>query len=269
MTAPTRTIVSVADTTLDLFMDGDSDGEPLLLLHPWFGCWRFWRATMQLLPEYFCIAPDLYSPGYGSWDSVATPRGLAEAVLAGLDDLGIDRIDAVGNSVGGIIAQILAIEHPDRVRRLVLVGTGPYTGGVSPMFATEVARWVDDPESAHRAGASRAVAVVTHSEVEPEEFALCVDMVESADPVYIGTVLKSCREIDLRPALSRIKAPTLVIRGAFDPIRSREHSEALVEGIAGSRDVEMPGTGHAPYVDDPSAFVKELRGFLDPQGGPR
>jgi 3-oxoadipate enol-lactonase len=262
MTAPMRAMVGVEETSLDLFVDGDPDGEPLLLLHPWFGCWRFWLPTMQLLPDRWCIAADLYSLSQGPWEGLATPEALAAAVVASMDSLGIRSVDVVGNSVGGIVAQVLAISHPERVRRLVLVGTGPYTTGVSPQFAAEVARWIDDPDTAHRSGAARAVAVLTHQELEPGEFAACVDIVEAADPRFVGAVLKSCRERDLRPDLSRIIAPTLVMRGSLDPIRKREHSEALIAGIAGAEDVELAGTGHAPFVDDPKTFVTELRRFL-------
>jgi 3-oxoadipate enol-lactonase len=263
MTAPMRAMVGVEETSLDLFVDGDPDGEPLLFLHPWFGCWRFWLSTMRLLPDRWCIAPDLYSLSQGPWEGLATPDGLAAAVLASMDSLGIRSVDVVGNSVGGIVAQVLAVEHPERVRRLVLVGTGPYTTGASPQVAAEVATWVDDPDAAHRSGAARSVAVLTHEELEPEEFAACVDIVEAADPHFVGAVLKSCRERDLRADLPRISAPTLVVRGSFDPIRTQEHSAALIAGIAGAAHVEMAGTGHAPFVDDPETFVTELRRFLD------
>jgi 3-oxoadipate enol-lactonase len=262
MTATESTPVSLEGTALDIYVDGNPDGEPLLLLHPWFGCWRFWLTTTELLPERRCIMPDLYSVSYGSWEPYATPQGLVTAVLATMDQLAIERTDLIGSSLGGVVAQLLAIDHPDRVGRLVLVGTGPYTSGASPLFTAEVGKWIDDPAAARRLGAARPVAVVTHHEVDPDEFAACVDMVEAADPQYVGSVLKSARELDLRPKLPRITAPTLVVRGSFDPIRTREHSDALVTGIPDARQVEMEGAGHAPYVDDPETFVAELRRFF-------
>ena len=266
MTAPVRTIVGVGDTSIDVFTDGDPDAEPLLLLHPWFGSWRFWLPAMQLLPDRWCAAPDFYSLSNGPWDGLATPQGLMTAVIACMDELGLDEVDVVGNSVGGIVAQLLAIEHPERVRRLVLVGTSAYTKGVSPLWAGEVASWVDHPASAHRNGAARAVAVVTQSEIDPDEFDACVDAVESADPQFVGTVLRTARSLDLRPDLHRITAPTLVVRGTLDPIRTPEHSAALVEGTPDAREFEIPGAGHAPYVDEPKMFVAELRRFLGAEG---
>jgi 3-oxoadipate enol-lactonase len=263
MTTTECVTLPLHDTSLDIYLDGDPNSEPLLLLHPWFGSWRFWLPVTSLLPDRRCIMPDLYSLSYGAWEGVATPADLAAAVLAIMDDLGIERADVVGNSLGGMVALMLAIEHPDRVRRLVLVGTGPYTRGANPLFTAEVGKWIDDPAAARRLGAARPVAVVTHHEIDPDEFAACVEMIEAADPQYVGSVLKSARELDLRPELSRVTAPTLVVRGACDPIRTREHSEALLAGIADAQGVEMEGAGHAPYVDDPETFVAELRRFLD------
>lgn len=266
MTAPVRSVVEVGDTSIDVFADGDPDADPLVLLHPWFGCWRFWLPVMQLLPDRWCVAPDFYSVTQGEWEGLATPDGLMTAVLTCMDELGLDKVDLVGNSVGGIVAQLLASEHPERVRRLVLVGTGARTTGVPPLFAAEVANWVDDPEGAHRGGAARAVAVVTHSEIDRAEFDACVDAVESADPRYIGAVLRTARGLDLREQLPRITAPTLVVRGSFDPIRTPEHTAELLEGITDARAVEMTGSGHAPYMDDPKTFVTELLRFLDEDG---
>jgi pimeloyl-ACP methyl ester carboxylesterase len=267
MTAPIRTTVALGSTSIDVYTDGDAGAEPpIMLLHPWFGCWRFWLPTMQLLPDRSCAAVDFYSLSAAAWDGFGDPHGLKTAVIACLDDLGLQQVDLVGNSVGGIVAQLIAAEAPERVRRLVLVGTGPYTRGVSRAFAEEVANWVGDPEGARRSGAARAVAVVTQSEIEREEFDACVDLVESADPHFIASVLRNARALDLVDQLGRITAPTLVMRGMLDPIRTREHSEALLAGIRDARDFEMPGAGHAPYMDDPKTFVAELRRFLGADG---
>ncbi|MEU6105109.1 alpha/beta fold hydrolase [Streptomyces flaveolus] len=60
-----------------------------------------------------------------------------------MDAEGLDRVDVVGNSVGGIVAQVVASTVPERVRRLVLVGTGASTQGALPGFAQAVDRWID------------------------------------------------------------------------------------------------------------------------------
>ena len=55
--------------------------EPIILLHPWFGCWQFWRQTVDALPEFETYAVDLYSLGAGDhWEQFASPQGLARAL---------------------------------------------------------------------------------------------------------------------------------------------------------------------------------------------
>ena len=60
----------------------------LVLLHPWFGCWKFWRHTVEALPDFDTYAVDLYSLGDGEgWQAYANPHGLARAVTALVDAL--------------------------------------------------------------------------------------------------------------------------------------------------------------------------------------
>ncbi len=87
---------------------------------------------MDALSDRPCFAVDFYSlAGEGGRPS-AGPTDLADAVLRMLDAEQLDRVDVVGNSVGGIVAQIIASSVPQRVRRLVLVGTGANTVGALP-----------------------------------------------------------------------------------------------------------------------------------------
>lgn len=265
--------VRVGPTAIDYRVDrpGRDDAParpPVLLLHPWFGCWRFWLPVTELLPDRTCISVDWYSLSRGDWSAAATPEGLAGAALAVLDELAIEPADVIGNSVGGIVAQLLAADHPDRVRRLVLVGTGATTGCVSTQFAAEVQSWIDDPQVARADGVARAVAVLTHLHLDRDEFDRCVAEVAAADPKFVAAVLRTCRTLDLRPRLAAITAATLVIRGVHDPIRGVVHSEQLLAGITGSRGLELDGCGHAPMLDDPAAFTDAVRGFLDGPAGP-
>src|SRR6516225_6595827 len=62
--------------------------EPVILLHPWFGCWQFWRQTIDALPEFETYAVDLYSLGASdNWRQFATPEGLALAISAMIESL--------------------------------------------------------------------------------------------------------------------------------------------------------------------------------------
>ena len=108
-----------------------------------------WQPLADRL-EVSSYAVDWYSiaetSGPDAWRRWASPAGLARAAMCMLDELGLESVDVIGNSVGGIVAQILASERPALVRRLVLIGTGASLGGRPTAFGSLVRRWVDQPE---------------------------------------------------------------------------------------------------------------------------
>lgn len=106
-------------------------GAPLVLLHgsgPGVSGWANFGANLPALAERFrCLIVD--QPGFGGSGRPAVYernylRISAEAVLGVLDDLGLQRVHLLGNSMGGAVATLLALEHPDRVDRLVLMAPG-------------------------------------------------------------------------------------------------------------------------------------------------
>jgi pimeloyl-ACP methyl ester carboxylesterase len=235
--------------------------EPVILLHPWFGCWQFWRQTVEDLPELETYSVDLYSLGAGpDWPRFAGPQGLAEAVGAMLDGLHIERCSVVGNSMGGIAAQVLAAARGDQIGRLVLVGTGARTTGLKSEFRQAVDQWIaggPDP-----ALTERLVDALIARRPAPEEFDQFVEMVVNANKAFMGGVLNSAFALDLRPELPKITAPTLIVRGELDAARTRAHVEELLAGIPNSTALEIAHAGHSPQVDSAEAFSRALRGFL-------
>ncbi|MGW0043532.1 alpha/beta fold hydrolase [Rhodococcus sp. NPDC003348] len=235
----------------------DAPGRPVVLLHPWFGCWQFWTPTIRALEDRPCFAVDFYSPAAGHWDTVVGPEGLAEVVLAMMDSEGLDQIDLVGNSVGGIVAQVLASSAPERVRTLVLVGTGAGTVGCLPGFASAVDDWIAVAHAgaeASRAAIDTTVGMLVSRRPDPDTWNTFLDMVAQADPAYLAATLAAARQLDLTPRLGAITAPTLVVRGSEDCARTPAHVEVLVAGIPDARAVEMAGAGHSPMVDHPDEF---------------
>jgi 3-oxoadipate enol-lactonase len=236
-------------------------GEPVILLHPWFGCWQFWRQTVEALPELETYSVDLYSLGAGDdWQRFAGPQGLAEAVGALLDARRIERCSMVGNSMGGIAAQALAAARGDRIGKLVLVGTGARIVGVKPEFRQALDEWIAG--EADPAFTGRLVEALLARRPAPEEFDRFVAMVVNANKTFMGAVLNSAFALDLRPELPKIAAATLVVRGELDAARTQAHVDELLAGIPRSTALEIPGAGHSPQVDSPDAFSRALRGFL-------
>ncbi len=113
-------------------------GTPVLLLHgsgPGVSAWANWRLTMPALArQHRVLAPDLVGFGYtGRPAGVTYDKAMWQAHILGfLDALGVDRVSVVGNSYGGGLAMALAISHPDRVEKLVLMGSAALHFEITP-----------------------------------------------------------------------------------------------------------------------------------------
>ena len=233
--------------------------QAVIFLHPWFGCWQFWQATADALPEFDVYSLDLYSLGDGpNWRDFAGPEGLAKAVGAFIDALGLERCVVVGNSMGGITAQVLAAERGKGIDKLILVGTGARIFGVKPEWRKALDTWIAG--EADRAFTERLVAGLTAR--TPEKFPLYVEQVAAANKAFMGAVLNDAFEHDFRSLLPNITAKTLVIRGEFDAARTPAHVAELLAGIPDSRAVEVPNAGHSPQVDSHDRFTPLVRDFL-------
>jgi pimeloyl-ACP methyl ester carboxylesterase len=235
---------------------------PVILLHPWFGCWQFWRQTVDALAEFETYAVDLYSLGaHNNWPDFASPRGLAQAVGVMTEKLGIRRCSLIGNSMGGIAGQALAAAQPDRIEKLILVGTGARIVGLKPDYRQTVDNWIAG--GANRESTMQLVdALLARRPADPREFETFVDMIFNANKAFMGSVLTNAFDLDLRPTLPQITAATLVIRGERDAARTPAHVAELLAGIPNSTAVEIPDAGHSPQVDSPQAFAKLVREFL-------
>jgi len=228
-----------------------------LLLHPWFGCWEFWEPVLPALAQRRCLVADLYSPSLGEWREIANASSLAESLVAVLDAEGAAAAVVIGNSMGGILGQLLAARHPDRVAKLVLVGTGATSRGLRSQFAVSLAGWMETREPSTLEALTRGLVAprAAHDPIIER----CVAAVGALDADYVAAIPRATIGLDLRPLLGSITAPTLVVRGELDGIRTYAHAQELARGIPAARMVEIPGAGHSPMVDSTSTFNQILR----------
>lgn len=176
-----------------------------------------------------------------------------------LDALGIDRAHLVGVSMGGGIAQQVAIEHPARVASLTLMSTSPLTrapgtdGTPLPGAAPEIQADFHDPQPEPDWGDPEAVvrSLVAADRLyagpgfdEADSLATARRVVErSVDPAAASNhFLVESRP--LRGTLADVDVPTLVLHGEHDPMFPPEHGHALAAAIRGARLVLLPGVGH-------------------------
>src|SRR5574337_10573 len=253
---------------IELFYQDDGHGEPIVWIHGLGIDHRVWGLQMPLFTQHFrCVTFDNRDAGQSdcSPDSY-TIKMLADDVIRLMDALAIDNAHIVGLSMGGAIAQELAIAHPSRVRRLVLVST--YTSAdrrgadLLNSFALMRARF-------SREEYARATSpwVFTYQDY------LVPGLVESAttrfleDPYFLPADIYA-RQVQAalshftEDRLSRITAPTLIVVGDDDLLTPMRFARILHEQIPGAKLAVISGGGHALVLTRAGEFNRLVLSFL-------
>jgi pimeloyl-ACP methyl ester carboxylesterase len=218
-------------------------GEPVLLLHGLSGSAGWWRHNLAALAAHFrVLSVDLIGFGRSRGQRFVL-REAARRLAALLDRLGLAQASLVGHSMGGYIAADLALHHPDRVSRLVLVDAAAV-----PFHRTYV----------HDAwGLARALRYVPFNFLP----VLFRDALNSG-PV---TLVRALREIvagDLSEDLSAITTPALVVWGEHDTVIPLAIGRKLHAALPNAQWAVIPGAGHNPMWDRPAAFNQVVVDFL-------
>lgn len=238
-------------------------GPALVFVHGYLGASGVWADQMAQFGSFRdVICPDL--AGFGASARLHAPdtiTGHAQQVLDLLDRLAVDRFDLVGHSMGGMIAQDMVRLAPERVRRLVLYGTGPQ--GVLPgrfeTIAQSRARLLQDGLAATT---DRIAATwFLHGSKAPS-FALCASLGRQASLQAALASLQAWENWDGRDHLAAIGCPTLVLWGSHDRSYNWSQPEALWRGIAGADLAVIPSTAHNVHLEKPQLFNTLVADFL-------
>ena len=240
-------------------------GDALVFLHGLGSCGQDWLLQMPVLADRFhVIAPDLRGHGES-----ARPQGrvcvtdLAGDVTGMMDALGVGRAHLVGLSLGGCVAQQIALDCPARIRSLTLVNTFARYDSGEPRTAILVALRMVILGTLGLPTQARLVAARLFP--KPEQAPLrqiAAQRIAANDPATYRRMLIAIQRFDVRDRLGEIRCPTLVIAGERDttvPLRAKRF---LAAHISGARLEIVADSGHATPVDQPDAFNELLTRFL-------
>ena len=243
----------------------------LLFLHGFMGSGRDWLETVGALPDNRCILVDL--PGHGL--STGCPASLypmpraARALVAVLDDAGVEQCIPVGYSMGGRLALYLALTHPDRCRVLVVESGSP--GLASEQERMSRRQW-DDSKAAELEQHGLDAFLenwyrqpLFHSIGRNEaRFGALMDRRRHNDPAGLARSLRlmgTGSQPSLWPRLPAISLPWLAVAGELDS-RYRKTMQDMVSLSENGRLVTIPDAGHNTHFENPEAFSRTLREFL-------
>ena len=190
-----------------------------------------------------------------------TTREMASDLDAAMEALGLRHCAVLGVSEGGMIAQWLAIDHPERVERLVLAVT---LARPNPTVRGVIARWTEMARRGDYRGIMRDTAERSYSEKRLRSarwsYALLGSFGKPKNFARFLTQAEACVTHDAWDKLERIVCPTLVIGGAEDRIVTGEASRELNGRIPGSRLILYGGLGHGLYEEAPD-FLGQVAAF--------
>jgi pimeloyl-ACP methyl ester carboxylesterase len=265
----TTSIVEARNGKVRLACEARGDGPPVLLIMGLgYGRWG-WEPVVDRLAQRFRVIT-FDNRGVGDSDVPPGPytvRQLAADAAAVLDAFDLERADVVGTSLGGMVAQELAIERPERVEKLVLACTTP--GGVTsyPMPQQTVDLMLEaaqlDPVVAMRRFVENALAPgAAFDRPELVERILALRLSNGFDLAGWQAQAMAGATFDAVERLGAIQAPTLVLTGTADAVVDRRNSESLAERIPDARLELFPGCGHLFFWEEPERFVTLVEEFL-------
>ncbi|MDE2481563.1 MAG: alpha/beta fold hydrolase [bacterium] len=236
-------------------------GDALVFVHGVGSTAAIWDRQLDAFAStHRCAAIELRGNGVPKPEpepATITRRGYAHDVLAVADARGIERFTIVGCSLGGVVAFELWGLAPERIAKMVIVGSFaayPNARAYADGIAAAVRAAGDMPHFAHERAARLGLP--------PERLRETLEQMACKEVASYLAATEATWTGDYRAVLPTIAVPTLVAYGERDAIAPRALSQEIADGIPGSRLVEIADAGHVANADAPAAFNAMLQEFL-------
>lgn len=264
----TEHFLDVAGRTVHVGVQGS--GPPLLLINGLGGNTAMWGQLVDQLPDRQVISFD--APGAGRSDAPVLPYSVAHIARVAahvLDELGYDEVDVLGYSLGGGVAQQLAHDFPQRVRRLVLVSTSCGAGAVPGSLVALMA--VMTPLRHYvKSGYRIAMKMVDLAPAEKKSDTLRHQWDgwhHESPPSWRGSFLQmtAFSVFNSLPWLHEVKQPTLLLTGSHDRLVPMANSAVLAAYLPNARLRVVKNWGHYLLHDAASGAARMVSDFLSAQ----
>ena len=218
--------------------------------------------AMLLSPPYRKFLPDFTVYMFSRKNDMPdgyTIRDMAQDQVLAMRELGIDQTYLLGVSQGGMIAQYIAIDHPEMVKKLILAVTAPNANAV---VVDAVSRWIDMASRGDHAALMLDTAEKMYSEAYLQKNRKALSLfAKFTKPSDYGRFLKNAYAIlnfDSRDELSEIRCPTLIIAGSADHTVGSNAALELNRAIASSKIFVYEGLGHGVFEEAKDFYDRVL-----------
>jgi pimeloyl-ACP methyl ester carboxylesterase len=226
----------------------------LILVHGAGGNHQHWGAAIRNLHSANVYALDLPGHGRSAGNGRAAIADYAAFVAGLMDALGLQQAVVAGHSMGGATAMTMALNYPQRVAGLVLVGTGARLRVLPKILEGTL----NDFENTVDLICRYAYA----SQASPELVYRGQQQMVQVPPQTIHDDFVACNAFDIMERLAEIRCPTLIICGTQDALTPPKYSSFLAEHIGGAELVLVPGGGHMVMVEKASAVAEAIASAL-------
>jgi pimeloyl-ACP methyl ester carboxylesterase len=243
------------------------EGEPLLLIPGLGATCRLWDSIVPELARHFTLIM-VDNRGMGLSKAKKKPRTLADysadyAEL--LDYLNVDETHVLGLSLGGIAAQRLAVDHPQKIKRLILMSCAdrfsPYLLRITALLGHSL-RWFPRMLFLQTMELLATAPLYLDEHVDEIDRMMKEKCNEAVPKSAMATQLRCLLRSELEPADYRIAAPTLVVAGEYDALIPSCYAKIMADKILGSHFVLLKGAGHNPMTEMPDISLPLVIKFL-------
>ena len=246
-------------------LDGPPDAPVVTLSHSLAANLEMWEPQLPALSDrYRVLRYD--TRGHGGSEvppGAYTLEMLAADLIGLLDALHIERTHFMGISMGGMIGQTLALEHPDRIESLVLADTSsrvpPESG---PMWDERIATAESQGMAALAEGTLERWFTPPFHEQSPEVVDGIRAQIRTTAPLGFSGCSRAIQTLNTTERLGEIQLPTLIVVGAQDMGTPVAASEVIHKGIAGSKLVVLESAAHLSNIEQAESFNQAVTGFL-------
>jgi pimeloyl-ACP methyl ester carboxylesterase len=254
---------------------GNAAGIPLVLNQHFTGTMDHWdpAVTDGLAKEREVILFNNAGVSSSSGEVPTTVERMGANAIAFIKALGLTKVDVLGFSIGGFVAQEITLQAPDLVRRLVLVGTGPRSGEgmatLTPEAQEIFGATYDEPDHLWlRVHFTRSEKSQAAGREFLKRFRLRAEnrdpeVNEKVAPAQLEAISKWGAPLKSFDYLKAIKQPTLVVNGSNDVIIYTANSFILQQNLPDAQLILYPDSNHGSQYQYPALFVADVTRFLD------
>ena len=241
-------------------------GRPVILLHGWLGSWGLWQETMAYLGAFYrTYAMDFWGFGEsGKKRETYAVSDFVNLVNQFMEQLGIMHAPLVGHSMGGTVSLSVAIKYPERVSKVVVVGSPIVGSSLAPLLKLSgyrpIAFMLFNMMGPFRAGMKLYSRVICSDPRFPAM--MDRDLSRTTLESFLLSIA-SLRRTDLTPFLSQVKVPAMGIYGDKDVIVHPMQWQPMLQGIPHATIERFPKAGHFIMLEEPNEFINKLKTFLD------